>query len=90
MARLYTGPLSSAAEPSLDENLPGLSSLRAPQLVTLGLAQADAALGRLKAFLGDAQLPTTDAVRAETAKRPRSAMRSARPFSICTLTSWSS
>jgi hypothetical protein len=68
MARLYTGPLSSAAEPRLDEDLPGLSELPAAQLVKLGLAQADVALGRLKAFLGDASLPTTDAVRAETAK----------------------
>jgi hypothetical protein len=79
MARLYTGPLSSAAEPGLDEDLPGLSSLPAAQLVTLGLAQADAALARLKAFLGDAQLPNTDAVRAETAKNPpdRDAIRRA-------------
>jgi hypothetical protein len=79
MARLYTGPLSSAAEPGLAEDLPGLSSLPAAQLVTLGLAQADAALGRLKTFLGDAQLPNTDAVRAETQKRPpeRDAIRKA-------------
>lgn len=70
MARLYTGPLSSAAEPSVEEDLPGLSALPAARLVTLGLAQADAALGRLKAFLGSAQLPATDAVRAETGKRP--------------------
>jgi len=79
MARLYTGPLSSAAEPSLEEDLPGLSSLPAAQLVTLGLAQADAALGRLQAFLEGRQLPSTDAVRAETVKRPpdRDAIRKA-------------
>ena len=79
MARLYTGPLSSAAEPQLDEDLPGLSDLPAAQLVKLGLAQADVALGRLKAFLGDAPIPSTDAVRAETEKGPadRDAIRSA-------------
>ncbi len=79
MARLYTGPLSSAAEPQLEEDLPGLSDLPAAQLVKLGLAQADMALGRLKAFLGDAPLPTTDAVTAETAKSPvdRDAVRKA-------------
>ena len=64
MARLYTGPLSSAAEPSVEEDLPGLSALPAAQLVNLGLLQADAALGRLKTFLGGVQLPTTAAVRA--------------------------
>jgi hypothetical protein len=68
MARLYTGPLSSAAEPQLEEDLPGLSDLPAAQLVKLGLAQADVAL--LKAFLADAPLPVTDAVRAETEKSP--------------------
>ena len=46
MARLYNGPLSSAAEPHLAEDLPGLSDLPAAQLVKLGLAQADMALGR--------------------------------------------
>jgi len=70
MARLYTGPLSSAAEPQLEEDLPGLSDLPAAQLVKLGLAQADMALSRLKAFLEDAPLPATDAVRAEAEKSP--------------------
>ena len=70
MARLYTGPLSSAAEPQPEEDLPGLSDLPAAQLVKLGLAQADVALTRLKAFLDDAPLPATDAVRAETEKSP--------------------
>jgi hypothetical protein len=79
MARLYTGPLRSAAEPRLEEDLPGLSDLPAAQLVKLGLAQADVALGRLKAFLGDAPLPATDAVRAATEKSPpdRDAIRKA-------------
>jgi hypothetical protein len=67
-ARLFTGPLSSAAEPRLEEDLPGLSGLPAAQLVKLGLAQADVALSRLKTFLGDAPLPATDAVRAEAEK----------------------
>jgi hypothetical protein len=79
MARLYNGPLSSAAEPQLEEDLPGLSDLPAAQLVKLGLAQTDMALGRLKAFLEDAPLPTTDAVRQETGKSPpdRDAIRKA-------------
>src|ERR1700691_2586550 len=79
MARLYTGPMSSAAEPQLKEDLPGLSDLPAAQLVKLGLAQADMALSRLKTFLGDAPLPTTDAVREEAAKSPpdRDAVRKA-------------
>ena len=79
MARLYTGPLSPATEPKLEEDLPGLSGLPAPQLVKLGLGQADVALSRLKAFLGDVQLPTTDAVRAATEKDPpdRDAIRKA-------------
>jgi len=79
MARLYTGPLSLAAEPKLEEDLPGLSGLPAAQLVKLGLGQADVALSRLKAFLGGAQLPTTDAVRAATEKDPpdRDAIRKA-------------
>jgi hypothetical protein len=69
MARLYAGVLSSAAMPRLEDDLPGLSGLPAAQLVALGLAQADMALRRLRAFLGDdASLPTTAAVRAETAK----------------------
>lgn len=68
MARFYTGPMSSAAEPQLAEDLPGLSDLPAAQLVKLGLAQANMALSRLKAFLGDAPLPTTDTVREETEK----------------------
>jgi hypothetical protein len=67
MSRLYAGVLSLAAMPRLDDDLPGLSALPAAQLVKLGLAQADMALGRLKAFLGDVTLPTTDAVRAATA-----------------------
>jgi hypothetical protein len=70
MARLYTGPLSSAAKPGLEQDLPGLSALPAAQLVQLGLGQADKALSQLKAFLGGAQLPTTDAVRAATQKDP--------------------
>jgi hypothetical protein len=70
MARLYTGPLSSAAEPQLEEDLPGLSDLPAARLVKLGLAQADVALSQLEAFLEDAPLPATDAVRAETEKSP--------------------
>jgi hypothetical protein len=70
MARLYTGPLSSAAEPQLGEDLPGLSDLPAAELVKLGLAQADVALSELKTFLNDAPLPATDAVRAETEKSP--------------------
>jgi len=79
MARLYTGPMSSAAEPQLKEDLPGLSDLPAAQLVKLGLAQADMALSRLKTFVGDAPLPTTDAVREEAAKSPpgRDAVRRA-------------
>ena len=70
MARLYTGPLSSAAEPRLEQDLPGLSGLPAAQLVKLGLGQADVALSQLKAFLSHAQLPTTDAVRAATEADP--------------------
>lgn len=79
IARLFTGPLSSAAEPGPEDDLPGLSGLPAVQLVKLGLAQADAALGRLKGFLGDVPLPGTDAVRAETEKSPpdRDAIRRA-------------
>lgn len=80
MARLYTGQLSSNAEPKLDEDLPGLSKLPAPLLVELGLAQADAALGRLGAFLGaDVSLPTTVALRAEVGNDPpdREAIRKA-------------
>jgi hypothetical protein len=79
MARLYTGPLSSAAEPQVDDDLPGLSDLPAAQLVKLGLAQADVALSRLRAFLGGAPLPSADAVRAETEKSPpdRDAIRTA-------------
>lgn len=79
MARLYTSPLSSAGEPRLEEDLPGLSALPAAQLVKLGLEQADVALSRLKAFLGNAQLPTTDAVRAATENDPpdRDAIRKA-------------
>src|SRR3984885_12600148 len=88
MARLYTGPMSSAAEPQLKEDLPGLSDLPAAQLVKLGLAQADMALSRLKTFLGDAPLPTTNAVREEAAKSPphRDAVRKAIPdFHIAVL-----
>jgi hypothetical protein len=71
MARLFTGQLSSNAEPKLDEDLPGLSKLSAASLVELGLAQADAALAQLRAFLGeDSSLPTTAAVRAEVDKDP--------------------
>jgi hypothetical protein len=71
MARLYTGPLSSSAEPKLEDDLPGMSDLPAASLVALGLAQADAALGTLKEFLGDgAVLPTTETVWAEGAKEP--------------------
>jgi hypothetical protein len=71
MARLYTGPLTSSAEPKLADDLPGISGLPPASLVSLGLAQADAALGDLKEFLGDrAVLPTTDAVRAEVATEP--------------------
>lgn len=79
MARLYTGPLSSAAEPELAQDLPGLSGLPAAQLVTLGLGQADVALNRLRTFLGDAQLPATDGVRAATQADPpvRDAIRKA-------------
>ena len=56
-----------------------MSGLPAGQLVKLGLGQVDMALSRLKAFLGDAQLPTTDAVRAATEKDPpdRDAIRKA-------------
>jgi hypothetical protein len=69
MARLYAGQLSSNAGSELDEDLPGLSKLPAASLVELGLAQADAALGRLGAFLGGgASLPTTENVRAEVDK----------------------
>lgn len=79
MARLYTGPLSSAAEPRLQEDLPGLSDLPAAQLVKLGLAQTDVALSRLKAFLNNAPLPATDALRSETERSPadRDAIRKA-------------
>jgi len=53
--------------------------LQAAQLVKLGLGQADVALSRLRAFLGDAQLPATDAVRAATEEDPpdRDAIRKA-------------
>jgi hypothetical protein len=68
MARLYNRPLSAIAKPGLDDDLPGLSELPAAQLVKLGLEQADKALSRLNAFLGDGRLPTTAAVRAETEK----------------------
>lgn len=79
MARLYTGPLSSASEPRLEEDLPGLGALPAAELVKLGLAQADVALSRLRAFLGDVPLPATDAVRAATEQSPadRDAVRQA-------------
>jgi hypothetical protein len=79
MARLYNGPLSSAAEPKLEQDLPGLSALPAAQLVKLGLEQADVALSRLQTFLGGAQLPSTDAVRAATQMDPpdRDAIRQA-------------
>lgn len=80
MARLYGGQLSSNAEPRLDEDLPGLSKLPAASLVTLGLAQADAGIERLDAFLKDrTTLPTTEAARAEIAReRPdRDAIRKA-------------
>lgn len=79
MARLYTGPLSSAAEPELAGDLPGLSGLPAAELVKLGLGQVDVALSRLKTFLADAQLPTTDGVRAATQADPvvRDAIRKA-------------
>lgn len=70
MARLYTGPLSSAKAPRLEQDLPGLSGLPAAQLVQLGLGQAEVALSQLKAFLGDVQLPTTDALRAAIAADP--------------------
>lgn len=58
----------------------GPCDLPAAQLVKLGLAQADMALSRLKAFLGDAPLPSTDAVREETEKSSpdRDAIRKAR------------
>lgn len=66
MARFYTGQLSSNAQPKLDEDLPGLSKLPGASLVALGLAQVDAALGRLGAFLGGGMLlATTEAVRTE-------------------------
>jgi hypothetical protein len=69
MARLYTGSLSSAAEPALDEDLPGLSALPPTSLVELGLLQADNALARLLTFLPDgASLPDTAAVRAAGAE----------------------
>jgi hypothetical protein len=79
MARLYTGPLSSAAEPRLDQDLPGLSRLPATQQVKLGLGQADVALTRLEKFLGNVQLPTTAAVRTATENIPpdRDAIRRA-------------
>ena len=71
MARLYTGPLSSSAEPKLEDDLPGISALPASSLVALGLAQADVGLGDLQGFLGDgAHLPTTDSVRAAVAQEP--------------------
>ena len=66
MARLYNGPQSLNAEPELAEDLPSISELPAGSLVKLGLAQADAALGQLRAFLGTGvSLPTTEAVQAE-------------------------
>lgn len=79
MARLYDGPLSSAAELRLSADLPGLSDLPAAQRVQLGLAQADVSLSRLRGFLGDSRLPATDAVRTETEKQPvdRDAVRKA-------------
>ena len=79
MARLYDGPLSSVAQLEPERYLPGLSGLPAAQLVKLGLEQADVALHRLKTFLGDAQLPTTDGVRAATEEDPpvRDAIRKA-------------
>lgn len=79
MARLYTGQLGSAAVPQLADDLPGLSSLPPGELVDLGLAQADVALGRLKKFLGGADLPTTAAVRAQIKETPgnRDAIRKA-------------
>lgn len=79
MAQLYASQQRSVTEPRLDEDLPGLSDLPAALLVKLGLGQADAALSRLKVFLGKVSLPATDAVRAETEKGPanRDAMRKA-------------
>jgi hypothetical protein len=79
MARLYDGPLSSATELRLEQDLPGLSELPTGQLVKLGLGQAELALSRLKTFLGDVHLPTTDAVRAATEEVPphRDAIRKA-------------
>jgi hypothetical protein len=71
MARLFAGQLSSNAEPKLDEDLPGLSGLRAASLVELGLAQADVALSGLETFLGaGVSLPTTEAVRAQVVVDP--------------------
>jgi hypothetical protein len=71
MARLYVGPLGSAEELKVEEDLPGLSGLPAAQRVQLGLAQADTALAHLKAFLGDnVPLPTTAAVRTQTEQDP--------------------
>ncbi|MHB8492026.1 MAG: hypothetical protein ACYDA6_07440 [Solirubrobacteraceae bacterium] len=65
MARLYTGPLRSAAEPEPDEDLPGLSALTPASLVELGLMQADNALARLRTFLPEGtSLPDTATVRA--------------------------
>lgn len=69
MARLYEGPLSSNAELRLGSDLPGLSELPAAQRVQLGLAQADVALARMRGFLADTSLPTTDAVRAATKRQ---------------------
>jgi hypothetical protein len=80
MARLYTGPLGSRAEPKLEDDLPGLSHVPAGSLVSMGLAQADKALAQLKGYFGDdVQLPNTDEARAAQAEdRPdRDAVRRA-------------
>jgi hypothetical protein len=72
MARLYDGPTSSNTAPKPVDDLPGLSALPAASLVTLGLAQCDAALKRLAAFLGNGTgLPTTAPVREQVSKTPK-------------------
>lgn len=65
MAHLYASPLRGSGEPSLEDDLPGLSALPPGQLVNLGLDQVDAALKVLGPYLEPSglTLPATAALR---------------------------
>lgn len=65
MSELFVSPYGSALEPTIEEDLPGLSALPSRDLVELGLDQVDAGVGDLQAHLAGStvELPTTDDVR---------------------------